>query len=133
MIALARTSTSAVLLVLFSLLATAIIVLGSAATGEDLASRPEVRWLRCMRALRIVRLSQISPTLLKLMRTMYYAAPAVCNITIGVFLFTFAYAQLGMVSLGTLVAFSSVCAAKCRRSSCSVDAFARASERRPSM
>ena len=37
------------------------------------------------------------------MRTMLFAAPSICNITVGIFLFTFAYAQFGMTSLGTLI------------------------------
>jgi len=90
-------------LVAFSIVATSAVLIGSAILGVDLAQQQGTRWLRCARALRIVRLSQVSPSLLKLMRTMLFAAPSICNITVGIFLFTFAYAQFGMTSLGTLI------------------------------
>ena len=89
-------------LVVFSVAASAAVLIGDAA-GYDVANRAEMRWLRCVRALRIVRLARVSPAILKMMRTMLYASPSICNITFGIFLFTFVYAQFGMSLLGTLL------------------------------
>ena len=84
-----------------AVLASTVVLLGSAASEDSLADRQEMRWLRCARAARIVKLSQLSPSLLKMMQTLLYASNSIINITIGIALFTFAYAQFGMSVLGT--------------------------------
>ena len=56
-----------------------------------------------MLSLRILRLSQVSPSLLKMTRTLIYATPSIFNILFIIFVFTFSYAQMGMALLGTLV------------------------------
>lgn len=86
-----------------AVLASTVVLLGSAASEDSLADRQEMRWLRCARAARIVKLSQLSPSLLKMMQTLLYASNSIINITIGIALFTFAYAQFGMSVLGTLL------------------------------
>jgi hypothetical protein len=71
--------------------------------GIDVQGEPAMRWLRCFRALRILRLAVVSPSLKRMMQTMIFASPSIANITVGIFLFTSAYAQFGMAFLGTLV------------------------------
>lgn len=71
--------------------------------GPDAQDQPHMRLLRCFRALRIFRLSHVSPSLLKMMRTIAFATPAVCNIMLVLCVFIFFYAQVGMSFLGTLV------------------------------
>lgn len=92
---------------LFDLALAAFGVLGAAATllagfvfGVNVNGEAAMRWMRCTRALRIVRLAIVSPSLLKMMRTMLFASPSIANITVGIFLFTSAYAQFGMAFLG---------------------------------
>ena len=70
---------------------------------SNLREEPEMRMLRCTRALRIVRLSQVSPSLKKMMMTIAFATPSVVNIMLILCIFCFAYAQVGMAFLGTLV------------------------------
>lgn len=62
-----------------------------------------MRWLRCVRALRILRLTTVSPSLVKMMRTLVFAAPSIANITTAIFIFASVYAQFGMAFLGTLL------------------------------
>ena len=92
-------------LVAFSCCASIVTIGATTVMGIDMTGHLGVsmRWLRCVRALRIVRLTTLSPSLLKMLRTMLFAAPSIGNITFGIFIFTSAYAQFGMAFLGTLL------------------------------
>lgn len=90
-------------LAVFTSLASVARLLAQYAAGLDVQGEPAMRWLRCGMALRILRLAAVSPSLLKMMRTIVFASPSIANITTGIFLFQSAYAQFGMAFLGTLV------------------------------
>ena len=90
-------------LAVFGVASSAAILFAQFGLGVQVNNEPSMRWLRCVRALRIVRLATVSPSLLKMMRTALFASPSIANITIGICLFTSAYAQFGMAFLGTLV------------------------------
>ena len=86
-------------LVFMSIVGTLAVMFADSSLREE----PEMRMLRCTRALRIVRLSQVSPSLKKMMMTIAFATPSVVNILLILCIFCFAYAQVGMAFLGTLV------------------------------
>jgi len=92
-------------LVAFSLCSSIATFTATALLGMDLTGTLGIsmRWLRCVRALRVMRLTTLSPSLTKMLRTMLFAAPSIGNITFGIFIFTYAYAQFGMAFLGTLM------------------------------
>jgi hypothetical protein len=91
-------------LVVFSICASLVTITANL-MGIDLTSSfgMSMRWMRCVRAFRIIRLANVSKSLVKMMRTMLFAAPSIANITVGIFLVTAAYAQFGMSFLGTLM------------------------------
>lgn len=91
------------LLATITSLAAVVTLFSQYVMGIDVKAEPAMRWLRCFRALRILRLAVVSPSLRKMMRTMIFASPSIANITVGIFIFTSAYAQFGMAFLGTLV------------------------------
>ena len=64
----------------------------SISPSGDISDHPSARWLRCLRVLRIFRLAFSSPPLISMLRTLMYATPSIANITLGIFIFTFAYA-----------------------------------------
>lgn len=70
-------------LAVFGVFATIATVFAVFVLQVDVNSEPGMRWLRCVRALRIVRLATSSPSLFKMMRTMLFASPSIANITIG--------------------------------------------------